>query len=198
MASQTWTITSLFTPKPKPIVGRKDSGISDVTAQLNQFKGFGDNTEEQVYARSYYSQRDDTDINYSISATPTTTPVTIVFTPSTGSTCLSLYPRTKTFSYLSSLTTTSCLAKCSDGETWRITQVSSEAFEGASVEELRFTFEHLPSEEADAAPLAVYKNCAVKPGYITRRGTSADFGRRLSVGHFSSGLSGFMLPISAE
>jgi len=181
MASQTWTITSLFTPTPKPVVGRKDSGISDVTAQLNQFKGFGDNAEEQV-----------------ISATPTTTPVTIVFTPSTGSTCLSLYPRTKTFSYLSSLTTNSCLAKCSDGETWRITQVSSEVPKGASVEELRFTFEHLPSEEADAAPLVVYKNCAVKPGYITRRGSSADFGRRLSVGHFSSGLSGFMLPISAE
>jgi hypothetical protein len=135
--------------------------------------------------------------HYSILGASTKAPVTIVFTPSSGSTCLSLYPRTKTFSYLSSLTADSCLANCSDGETWRITQVSDPASIDINAENIRFTFEHLSSTEADATPLAVYKNCAVKLGYMTRRESSADFGRRLSVGHFSSGLAGFRLPVSS-
>jgi hypothetical protein len=47
MAPQTWTITSLFSPTPNPAIDRKDSGISDVVTQLNQFKAFGDNTDKQ-------------------------------------------------------------------------------------------------------------------------------------------------------
>jgi hypothetical protein len=51
MASGTWTITSLFTPVSKPSVERKDSGLTDVISQLNQFKGFGDeaSSENQEY-----------------------------------------------------------------------------------------------------------------------------------------------------
>jgi hypothetical protein len=43
----------------------------------------------------------------------------------------------------------------------------------------------------------LFKNCIVKVGApVMRRDSSVDFGRKLSVGHFSSGLAGRMLPLS--
>ncbi|KAF2435557.1 hypothetical protein EJ08DRAFT_645844 [Tothia fuscella] len=163
---ETDTITSLFQTQPSPIA-RKDSGIADVTSQLNSFEGFSDEAEADK----------------EVSPSTPSTPITITFTPSQGSTCLSLYPRTKSFTYTSKISPSACLASTPDHQEWRIT---------SSVD--RFTFERLNGE---GETVETFKNCAVRIGSpVLRRGSSADYGRRLSIGHFSFGISGMRLPSS--
>lgn len=62
----------------------------------------------------------------------------------------------------------------------------------------RFTFERVKEDEEVKE---VYRRCSVVVPPVTgmghtRRASSHDFGRRLSVGHYSSGMSGFRLPYS--
>jgi hypothetical protein len=194
MSTQSWTIESLLIPTPNPTLDRKDSATSELISQLNQYKGFDKKAgNSEKYAASCSLIVTNHTNSYDSISTSTPKPVTIKFTPSIGSTCLSLYPRTKTFTYLSTITPESCLATDSDSQAWRITQTSSQGSNKTSPETTRITFEQLLS---DGTPSVVYKNCIVQLEFITRRGSSADFGRKLSVGHFSSGLAGFMLPIS--
>lgn len=173
-------ITALFAASHGRSHGRKDSSLEDVITQLGNFKGFsGISTEGR-------------------SESPTTVPTTLTFTPSHGSTCLSLYPRTRTFTYVSSLSPTVCHATCDQHNLWRITVLEPEA-----EEKPRYTLERLGSDGEGSEPLEVFRRCSVNPGdnvsgrrmSRTSKG-SVDYGRRLSVGHFSSGLSGMMLPLS--
>ncbi|KIW08685.1 uncharacterized protein PV09_00635 [Verruconis gallopava] len=171
MASEQYKIISLFqTSGAAGTVKRKDSGASDAIAQLNDFKGFG---------------------TKSSNSTPPLQPVTLTFTPSVGSTCVSLYPRTKTFTYSSEIDESNCIAKCENGETWRISAVPS----SPDSETPRFTFERMDGDK-DAVKES-FRRCsvAIPPASTSpRRQSSGEYGRRLSVGHYSSGLSGFKLP----
>jgi len=63
----------------------------------------------------------------------------------------------------------------------------------------------LGSDGDNGEPLEIFRRCSVNPGdgVSGRRMSrasggkgSVDYGRRLSVGHFSSGLTGNMLPLS--
>ncbi|TID26673.1 hypothetical protein E6O75_ATG01166 [Venturia nashicola] len=176
-------ITSLFAPVGTMAHGRKDPSLDDVISQLGDFKGFsGISTEGR-------------------SESPTTVPTTLTFTPCHGSTCLSLYPRTRTFTYVSSLSPTTCNATCDQQNHWRITVLEPETSDlGGAVEKPKYTLERLSSD--DSEPLEVFKRCSVstEDGMSGRRmsragkGGSVDYGRRLSVGHFSSGLGGGFLP----
>ncbi|KAE9994513.1 hypothetical protein EG327_009191 [Venturia inaequalis] len=138
-------ITSLFAPAGSKAHGRKDSSLEDVIVQLRDFKGFsGVSTEGR-------------------SETPTTVPTTLTFTPSHGSTCLSLYPRTRTFTYISSLSPTTCNATCDQQNQWRITALEPEISElRGAVEKPRYTLERLGSDESK--PLEVFRRCSVSAG----------------------------------
>jgi hypothetical protein len=64
---------------------------------------------------------------------------------------------------------------------------------------IRFTFERMSPEESEKQTAKeIFRRCsvAVPPPQQSRRMSSHDYGRRLSVGHYSSGLSGFKLPYS--
>lgn len=75
---------------------------------------------------------------------------------------------------------------------------------GGAVEKPRYTLERLSSEGETGEPLEVFRRCSVSAGdgvsgrRMSRagKGGSVDYGRRLSVGHFSSGLGGGFLPTS--
>lgn len=67
----------------------------------------------------------------------------------------------------------------------------------------RFTFERVEGEDGEQVKEAFRRCSVVVPSQVQvigqgRRQSSADLGRRLSVGHFSSGLSGFKLPYSPK
>jgi len=100
--------------------------------------------------------------------------VTITFTPSRGSSCISLYPRTKTFVQQRALDEQSCLATCEANMLWRITVKPED----------RLTIERL----VDDKPVEVFKDCRfeVEP-------TAAN--RRVSIGHFSSGYGTEVMPL---
>lgn len=134
-----------------------------------------------------------------------TVPTTVTFTPSHGSTCLSLYPRTRTFTYISSLSPTVCNATCDQHNLWRITILEPEISDlGGASEKPRYTLERLGSDGEESEPLEVFRRCSVSAGDTVSgrrmsragKGGSVDYGRRLSVGHFSSGLGGGFLPMS--
>ena len=206
-------ITSLFAPSGSKSLGRKDSSLEDVITQLGNFQGFsgisteGRNETPTCVFPSNYSlsilhiwKKPTTKLTKSYSTVPTT----LTFTPSHGSTCLSLYPRTRTFTYVSSLSPTVCHATCDQHNLWRITVLEPELSElGGQQEKPRYTLERLGSDGEGSEPLEIFRRCSVNPGdnvsgrRMSRASKgSVDYGRRLSLGHFSSGLSGMMLPLS--
>ena len=105
-----------------------------------------------------------------------------------------MYPRTKDFTLQSSIDDTSCLATSADGQKWRITALSP----ASEADQRRFTFERLAStsDKADSEPVEAFRRCSVVT-HVGRRGSSHDYGRKLSVGHFSSGMTGVRLPLSS-
>ncbi|QDS70882.1 hypothetical protein FKW77_005984 [Venturia effusa] len=170
-------IISLFAPVGSRTQGRKDSSVDDVISQLRDLKGLD---------------------GVSTSETPTTVPTTLTFTPSHGSTCPSLYPRTRTFTYISSISPTTCHATCDQQNHWRITVLGPEISEsGGTAEKPRFTLERLGSDEME--PLEIFRRCSVsaadRAGRAGRSG-SVNYGRKLSVGQLSSVWSGGFLPAS--
>lgn len=198
-------ITSLFAPSGNRSLGRKDSSLEDVITQLGNFQGFsGISTEGRSETPSYVFLRPTEKETPKLTESYSTVPTTLTFTPSHGSTCLSLYPRTRTFTYTSSLSPTVCHATCDQHNLWRITVLEPELSElGGQQEKPRYTLERLGSDGEGSEPLEVFRRCSVNPGdnvsgrRMSRASKgSVDYGRRLSVGHFSSGLSGMMLPLS--
>lgn len=100
--------------------------------------------------------------------------VTITFTPSSGSSCISLYPRTKTFSFKQAIDEQSCLATCENSQLWRLTSITEE----------RLTVERIVEDE----PVETFKSCRFEV-------TPNSMQRRVSVGHFSSGYGTDIMPM---
>lgn len=125
-----------------------------------------------------YRQRADSGFEDSssedLSAEETAMPVTITFTPSPGSSCVSLYPRTKTFTHKQTIDEQSCIVTCEKSLLWRIT----------TGPEGRLTIERMIDDE----PVETFKNCRVEVAP-----ESAD--RTVSVGHFSSGYGTDIMPM---
>jgi hypothetical protein len=109
-----------------------------------------------------------------VSAEQTFQPVTITFTPSPGSSCISLYARTRTFTFKQAINEQSCLATCEYLQLWRLT----------SNPEGRLTVERIVDEE----PVEIFKNCRFEI-------IPASMERRVSVGHFSSGFGTDIMPM---
>lgn len=125
-----------------------------------------------------YRQRADSGFEDSsaedLSVEETAQPVTITFTPSRGSSCVSLYPRTKTFSHKQAVDEQSCIVTCEKSLLWRITSGPEE----------RLTIERLVDDE----PVETFKNCRVDVA-------PASVDRRVSIGHFSSGYGTDVMPM---
>jgi len=101
-------------------------------------------------------------------------PVIITFTPGPGSTCVSLYPRTKTFTFKQAIDEQTCLATCENSLLWRLTSNPEE----------RLTVERLVEEE----PVEIFRSCRYEVA-------PASVDRRVSVGHFSSGYGKDIMPM---
>lgn len=100
--------------------------------------------------------------------------ITITFIPAQGSSCVSLYPRTKTFTHKQAIDDESCLVTCERELLWRITKSSDE----------RLTIERLVDDEV----VELFKNCRVEAIPLTED-------RRVSVGHYSSGYGTDIMPM---
>jgi hypothetical protein len=194
MGAEPLNVMSLFLGEGAPsTTKRKDSGVSDAVSQLNSFKGFGEeSTQSAKYAilTRYVLLR----ILIRVCSASFQT-VNLTFTPSRGSTCISLYPRTKIFTFASSIDDASCVATCEDSQTWRISAVPS--FPGADTK--RYDFERMSSEAGETDTVKeTFRSCSVAVPQHSGRQLSHDYARKLSVGHYSSGLSGFKLPFSPK
>jgi len=176
-----WNIADVFNA-PK-YHGRKDSAFQDLMSQFENFSA----------ARGERSSSFSEDAHQA----------TMTFTPGIGSSCISLYPRTKTFTFHSAIDNHTCLATCDNSYLWRITAEQRYPEDGVAMDNLRFTFERLPSPPGsdsasdelyldDEAPIEIFKKCTVKvagPGKQSHR-------RRISIGNYSSGFGTSIMPLS--
>jgi len=126
---------------------------------------FYDDIQEQM--KGLESDVDGLTLRKDATASPSAQ-VTMTIHPSVGSTCISLYPRTKTFTYRSAIDAHTCLATSADG-LWKITAAPAEgAPDNAdiSVDSARFTFERVgPAGDMSGSPGGsgeMYKNCRVR------------------------------------
>lgn len=176
-----WNIAEVF--NEQKFHSRNDSGFQDM---MTQFENFSAAHGERSRSFSDEPQQ-----------------ATMTFTPGIGSTCISLYPRTKTFTFHHAIDSRTCLATCDSSFLWRITAESRYSEEDMTMDNLRFTFERLPSSPSsdsdseelyldDEAPVEVFKKCTVKvvgPGRQSHR-------RKVSIGHYSSGFGSSIMPMS--